>query len=90
MNLVKGVQSQIELVEGYGVFISKRQLDDAEDLSRNNPTRLIRNLCGIFYTKETLTESSAFGGRRNKVLDRDILSTVRVIHTHIQFYFSYI
>ena len=76
---------KLDLVEGYGVYITKRELDDAEDSSRNSPTRLIRNLITIFFPKELLATSSAYGGRINKALDKDILgaclSSLYVMHT---------
>ena len=37
----------------------KRALDDAVDSSRSSPTRLIRNLVGIFFLNETLSQSNA-------------------------------
>jgi len=40
----------IELVEGYGVFISRRALDDAVDSCRHTATRLMRNLIGVFFS----------------------------------------
>ena len=48
-------------------------LHEAEDSSRGSPTRLMRNLIGVFFTKEVLASSSAYGGRKNKALDQDIM-----------------
>lgn len=64
----------VELVPGYGVVLSQRQLDEAIDSSAGSPTRLIRNLMSSFFTKEVLAASSALGGRTNKALDKDIVS----------------
>ena len=53
--------------------LSQRQLDEAVDNSSGSPTRLVRNLMSIFFSKETLATSSALGGRTNQVLDPDII-----------------
>lgn len=66
--------SLVELVPGYGVRLSQRQLDEAVDSSNHSPTRLIRNLISVFFTKEVLAASSAYGGRHNGALDQDILA----------------
>ena len=50
----------VELVDGYGVTLTKRQLDEAMDNSSGSPTRLIRNLMRIFFSKEILAISSAY------------------------------
>ena len=55
------------------MYIGQRQLHEAEDSSRGSPTRLMRNLIGVFFTKEVLASSSAYGGRKNKALDQDIM-----------------
>lgn len=64
----------VELVDGYGVTLTKRQLDEALDSSRNMPTRLIRNLLAVFFPKDILAQSSAYGSRNNQALDPDILA----------------
>ncbi len=62
----------VELVPGYGVTLRKRQLDEAED---GSPTKLIRNLVSVFFPRDVLARSSAYGGGRiNNKLDPDILS----------------
>ena len=63
----------IELVPGYGVFLTQRQLDAAIDGANDTPTRLMRNLIGTFFTPEVLAVSSALGTRVHVGLDRDIL-----------------
>lgn len=65
----------VELAPGYGVTLSKRQLDEAVDSSAGLPTRLIRNLMAAFFPKEVLASSSAYGGRVNAALDADILAS---------------
>lgn len=57
----------VELVPGYGIMLSQRQLDEAIDNSADSPTRLIRNLMSAFFP-------SALGGRINKALDKDIVA----------------
>ena len=64
----------VELVPGYGVVLSQRQIDEAIDNSNNSPTRLIRHLMSAFFTKEVLSTSSALGGRKNNALDKDIVA----------------
>lgn len=63
----------VELVPGYGVRLSQRQLDEAVDNSSGSGTKLIRNLMSIFFSRETLASSSALGGRQNPALDQDIV-----------------
>lgn len=63
----------IELVPGYGVMLSQRQLDEAVDNSNNSGTRLIRNLMSAFFPKEVLAKFSALG-RINTALDKDIVA----------------
>lgn len=58
---------------GDGVFLSRRQLDEAMAGSSNSPTKLIRNLLSVF-TRETLAGSSAFRSCTNPPLDREIVS----------------
>ena len=65
---------KLELVAGYGVMITQRQLDEAVGESNGSPTRLIRNLMSTFFSREELARSSCYGSRNNKPLDRDVLS----------------
>ena len=59
---------------GYGVLVTQRQLDEAEGESGGSPTRLIRNLLSIFFSREELARSSCYGSRANASLDRDVVS----------------
>lgn len=63
----------MELVEGYGVYISKRQLDEAIDQSCKSATRLMRNLLMVFFTPSVLAQSSCFGTRKFAKLNTDII-----------------
>ena len=64
----------MELVNGYGIYVAKKALEDAVDSSRKNPTRLVRNLVSIFFTEEELSKSNACGrGNKHIPLDPDIL-----------------
>ena len=72
--MLQTLPSMVELVPGYGVVLSQRQVDEALDNSNNSPTRLIRHLVSAFFTKEVLATSSALGGRRNSALDKDIVA----------------
>ena len=65
----------VELVEGYGIYLTRRQLDAAVDGAKNSPTRLVRNLMSVFFTPEILATSSAFGTRVHRALDKDIVET---------------
>lgn len=60
----------IKLVPGDGVF---RQLDAAIDGANDNPTRLMRNLIGTFFTPEVLAMSSSLGTEVHVGLDQDIV-----------------
>ena len=64
----------VELVLGYGVVLSQRQIDESIDNSNNSPTRLIRHLTSAFFTKEIIATSSALGGRKYNALDKDIVA----------------
>ena len=61
-------------MEGYGIYLSKRQLDEAVDTAGGSPTKLIRNLVGVFFTRDVLASSSVYGKGKNPALDGDIVS----------------
>lgn len=63
----------VELVQGYGVRLSRRQLDEALDNSSGSSTKLIRNLMSVFFSKDVVAASSALGGRKNQALHQDII-----------------
>ena len=65
-------EKKIELVEGYGVYLTQRQLDGAVSGAKSN-THLMRNLLGIFFIPEVLATSSALGTRRHQALDKKTL-----------------
>lgn len=72
-----------ELVEGYGVIITKKQLVAAESKFGSSATKLIRNLVSCFFTPEVLSVSTAYGSRGGRSgLDKDVLSAC--IHKVIQ------
>ena len=62
-----------ELVEGYGVFITQQQLDEAEGQSCGVPTRLLRNLLMVFFTPKVLGTSSCLGTRKFPALNQEIV-----------------
>ena len=64
--------ARVELVPGYGVYLTQRQLDEALDC--NSATKLIRNLTRVFFTREVLASSSVLGKCNNPALDKDIVS----------------
>ena len=64
--------ARVELVPGYGVYLTQRQLDEALDCC--TATKLIRNLTRVFFTREVLASSSALGNRHNPALDKDTVS----------------
>ena len=52
-----------------------RSLDEAVNSSRNNPTRLIKNLVSIFLTGKHLSKSHVCGmGNKHVQLDSEIIS----------------
>ena len=55
-------------------MLTQRQLDEAVSECNGSPTRLIRNLISVFFTREELAQSSCYGSRQNHPLDKDILS----------------
>lgn len=58
----------VELVEGYGVLITRKQMDVAVVDAGQSQTQLIRNLMGAFFTADVLSM------RARPALDSDILS----------------
>ena len=64
----------MELVPGYGIFISPRQLDEAEGKNGGKATKLIRNLMGVFFEHHVLAKCSALGSRKNPGLDQNVVS----------------
>jgi len=72
MNLHDFQAKRLELVEGYGVYLTVRQLDEAEDQSGTSPTHLIRNLM-IFFTPSVMAASSCFGSWKLPALSKDII-----------------
>lgn len=74
---------QVELVEGYGVYLSKRQLEEAVDQSCNSATRLIRNLLMVFFSPSVLASSSCLGTRKYPALNKDITGACFRESSHI-------
>jgi len=53
------VQPQtVDLVNGYEVLLTRRQLDKPVDSTSGIPTRLMRNLLAIFFSPDVLGKSS--------------------------------
>lgn len=78
---------QIELVDGYGVYLTKRQLDEAMDQSCNSPTRLVRNLLMVFFPPNVLAASSCYGNRKLPALNKDIVSAcISKLHNSDQYH----
>ena len=88
-NFVQVQPKAVEMVPGYGVFLTQRQLDAALDGAKDSPTRLMRNLIGTFFTPEVLGVSSVYGTGRHVALDRDVVDTCIRKYTHIFFYYCY-
>ena len=68
------MQGKVELVPGYGVYLTPRQLDEAVASGNGKPTKLMRCLLSVFFEPQVMAQSSALGSRANKPLDKDILS----------------
>ena len=66
--------SLIEVVKGYGVKCTQRQLDEVEANSIGSPTKMIRLFMDTFFTEEELGQSSCYGNRNNERLDGDIIA----------------
>ena len=56
LNICMQEPSKIECVPSYGVLITQRQLDEAENKS-NSSTRLIRNLMSAYFSLEEVAKS---------------------------------
>ena len=65
---------QVELVSGYGITLTQRQLDAAMTTAGGSATKLMRSLIGCFFEPDVLAASTAYGIRGKKALDQDILS----------------
>ena len=63
-------------MHGYGVWITKRQLDEAISSSQSSATKLTRNLLSVFFSNATLASSSAYGTGKHAALDKNILSAI--------------
>ena len=87
---------EVELVHGYEVYLTRRQLDECVDGAGTSSTRLMRNLLSVFFTPDQLAMSSAMGTRRHVGLDQDILSAcireycpaLATERTHAYIYFN--
>ena len=64
--------SLIELVKGYGVKCTQRQLDEVEANSSRSVAKMIRNFMDTFFAEEKLRRSSCYGNRSNGSLDRGV------------------
>ena len=64
--------SLIELVKGYRVRCTQRQLNEVEANSSGSATKVIRNFMETFFAEEELGRSSCYGNRSNESLDRDV------------------
>ena len=66
----------IELVPGYGVTCTQRQIDEVNASSNRSPTKMIRLLLNVFFTEEDLATSSCYGSgtKASKRLDEDIVA----------------
>lgn len=74
IHVQKRKMQELELVHGYGVYLTRRQLDECVDGAGTSSTRLMRNLLSVFFTPDQLAMSSAMGTRRHVGLNQDILS----------------
>ena len=73
---------QRQLVAVYGVEHAQHQLDEALNGSNHSPTKLIRNLLSVFFSKDILASSRACGGSKNVAHDCDILVSSVMISTN--------
>ena len=65
---------KIELHPGYGVFLTKRQLEESVSNAGKSAMKLIRNIISVFYSREEMAKLSACGNRKHPGLDKDILA----------------
>ena len=66
----------IELVPGYGVTCTQRQIDEVQANGKKSPTKMIRLLLNVFFTEEDLASLSCYGNgtKSSKRLDGDIIA----------------
>jgi len=63
-------------VPGYGITCTQRQIDEVNSNGSSSPTRMIRLLMAVFFSEETMANSSCYGSgttEKNK-LDDDIIA----------------
>ncbi|XP_065891942.1 uncharacterized protein [Dysidea avara] len=78
---VKMKSAMVELVKGYGVMLTRRQLDEVCAASTAGPTKMMRALLSVFFKEEVLACSSCYGttkaganNKGNQPLDGDIVA----------------
>ena len=57
--LASAYSDKVELVAGYGVWLTVRQLDEAVAASNGKATKLSHALLTVFFETHTLAQSSA-------------------------------
>ena len=60
-------------MDGYGVYLSLCQLDEANMRGGNSPTKLLRNLLVALFEPSVLATSSCLGSGKHPALDPVIL-----------------
>ena len=50
----------IEIVPGYGITCTQRQIDEVEASSNNSPMKMVRLLLNVFFTEGELATSSCY------------------------------
>ena len=55
----------MELVHGYGVYVTVKQLDQVINESQGSQTKIIQNLMTTFFTPSVLAKCSYFGRKED-------------------------
>ena len=72
-------------MDGYGVYLSLCQLDEANMRGGNSPTKLLRSLLVALFEPSVLATSSCLGSGKHPALDPVILKACFSKYIHIQY-----
>ena len=64
----------VEVIPGYGVKCTQRQINEVEASCSGSPTKMIRKFMSVFFSEDVLAKSSCYGSRGKDQLDGDIVA----------------
>ncbi|XP_065893631.1 uncharacterized protein [Dysidea avara] len=72
---VKFEPKVVELVPGYGITCTQRQIDEVNSNGSSSPMKMLRLLMAVFFSEEAMANSSCYGsGNTDQKLDDDIIA----------------